>query len=101
MSFIEPGKDPKKKAEEMMDAILQAGKEGKDRTLQPGWTRLTNLTLQFIHPKGTGYGFVTWINNEWVYVIAPNGQEQIKDKAAILQTATSKVESVLSQVTRS
>lgn len=97
----EANKSPKQRDEEMMDALITAGREGADATVKPGWSRLTALTLQFIHPKGTGYGFVTWVNNEWTYVIAPNGQAQIKGTAAILQTATSKIESVLSEMSHS
>lgn len=100
MTFQERNRDPKKKDEEMMEAVLKAGKDGSDPTLKEGWSRLSPFTLQFIHPQGKGYAFVTNVQNEWRFIIQPNGEAKIEGKAQILQTATKRVEEALSQVTR-
>ena len=78
----EDTRDPKIKDKEMMEAVMKRERKG--------WTRLTALTLQYVAPSG--YGFVTWADNEWKWVAAPNGQPQKKGTASILQTATTAVE---------
>ena len=70
---------------QIMGAILKREREG--------WSRVSPLTFQYVHPSG--YGFITSIQGQWEWVADPAGQDRKKGARMLMESAMQDVQNAV------
>jgi hypothetical protein len=71
----------------IMDAVLKREREG--------WSRVSLLTIQYVHPSG--FGFCTQIQGQWEWIAHPAGQDRKQGVRTLMESAMRDVENEVNQ----